>query len=126
MSLGMGMWHPHPTVPHAHCAHTVPTGPNLSPAMMVKVAVAAMALTLGLVALSAGVFSFCQRPRGEGWGCGAGDMCDTEGLVSSVGCTSSFIIFCVAGPGAGPSPRPDAGSHPKLWVPMLGHGSSSH
>nr|BAJ53021.1 MHC class II M beta chain 1 precursor [Gallus gallus] len=37
--------------------------PNLSPAMMVKVAVAAMALTLGLVALSAGVFSFCQRPR---------------------------------------------------------------
>ncbi|XP_010718902.1 HLA class II histocompatibility antigen, DM beta chain [Meleagris gallopavo] len=51
--------------------------PNLSLGMMAQVAVAVMALTLGLVAFSAGVFSFCQRPRG---------------------------------PGAGPSPHPDAGS----------------
>ncbi|XP_052525909.1 HLA class II histocompatibility antigen, DM beta chain-like isoform X1 [Tympanuchus pallidicinctus] len=84
--------------------------PNLSPGMMAQVAVAAMALTLGLVAFSAGVFSFCQRPQGDGWGHSAGDVCDTKALLSSVGCPSSFIIFCVAGPDAGSSPHPDAGS----------------
>ncbi|NXT88967.1 DMB protein, partial [Anhinga rufa] len=41
-------------------------GPGLSPGLRVKVAVAAVIMTLGLVVFSAGTFSYCRKAPGEG------------------------------------------------------------
>ncbi|NWI29921.1 DMB protein, partial [Sula dactylatra] len=41
-------------------------GPGLSPGLTVKVAVAAVLMTLGLVVFAAGTFSYCRQAPGEG------------------------------------------------------------
>ncbi|XP_052525911.1 HLA class II histocompatibility antigen, DM beta chain-like isoform X3 [Tympanuchus pallidicinctus] len=81
--------------------------PNLSPGMMAQVAVAAMALTLGLVAFSAGVFSFCQRPQGPDAG---SSPHPDAGSDSSPGPQNDPRPS--SGPHPGPGPHSGSGPHP--------------
>ncbi|XP_072213935.1 class II histocompatibility antigen, M beta 1 chain-like isoform X1 [Excalfactoria chinensis] len=90
--------------------------PNLSPRMMVMVAVAAMVLTLGLVVLTAGVFSFCQRPQGPA--AGPSPQPDA-GSDSSPGTQNDPGPS--SGPHPSPGPHPGSGPHPS-YGPHPGSG----
>ncbi|XP_068265344.1 LOW QUALITY PROTEIN: HLA class II histocompatibility antigen, DM beta chain-like [Nyctibius grandis] len=70
-------------------------GPGLSPGLAVKVAVAAVTMTVGLVVFAAGTFSYCRQAPGEGWAWG-----------------HAFVFLCLTGPGPGPDPGPKPGPGP--------------
>nr|AJG01875.1 DMB1 [Nipponia nippon]ALP32493.1 DMB1 [Nipponia nippon] len=91
-------------------------GPGLSPGLTVKVAVAAVTMTLGLVVFAAGTFSYCRQAPGPGPGSGPGPgpaSCPGSGPGSGPGPGPASC------PGSGPNPAPGLGSGPS---PDLGPG----
>ncbi|XP_075581430.1 HLA class II histocompatibility antigen, DM beta chain-like [Pelecanus crispus] len=83
-------------------------GPGLSPGLTVKVAVAAVIMTLGLVVFAAGTFSYCRQAPGPGSG---SDPSPGPGPNTDPGPGSC--------PGSGPSPGP--GPHPGPSMAMCDH-----
>nr|BAW18920.1 MHC class II M beta chain 1 [Ciconia boyciana] len=84
-------------------------GPGLSPGLTVKVAAAAVIMTLGLVVFAAGTFSYCRQAPGPGPG---SDPSPGPGPNPGPGSGPSpgpGPGSC-SGPGSGPSPGPGPGS----------------
>ncbi|XP_069737489.1 HLA class II histocompatibility antigen, DM beta chain-like [Phaenicophaeus curvirostris] len=102
-------------------------GPGLSPGLVVKVVVAAVMMTLGLVVFAAGTFSYCRQAPGAGPGSSPG-LGSGPSPGSGPGPSPSSVPSASPGlgPHSGPGPGPSSGLGPGPGSsPGLGSGTSA-